>query len=148
MLSKKNFLTILCLGIILFFSSDLWMKRYFKLSFEYTSNVPISFEISYNSSSQKESIKIQQPSGNNAVSLKLYAKKVEDILINIQKNFKDLSISNIKLKGFKTIPLEVDKFDYNNIDSFDVKNNILILSSNQKTPFISYKEKLNAKASS
>ena len=90
------------------------MKRYFKLSFEYTSNVPISFEISYNSSSQKESIKIQQPSGNNAVSLKLYAKKVEDILINIQKNFKDLSISNIKLKGFKTIPLEVDKFDYNN----------------------------------
>ena len=132
-------------------SLNLWGGKYFYLSMKTSLEKDILLQIDYIKKShhafnREQSVKHLIKAGQHESKIIIPTKKLACFRLDFGSNPKQVKISNLKISGKKTISFnDFSQFELLNIDSFDIKNNILSFKSTQSNPQIVYKNILNLK---
>ena len=135
-------------------TANLWSVKEIKVRFNSESAKDIEYQIFYAGKpdkgfSEAESVKQMVKAGKRDVKIILPARKIFKFRIDPGRNPGKVVISNLALKGAKTLKLyDGNKFDYNkHIENKKIVDKKITLVSNQNDPYIVYKEKFELKAS-
>lgn len=153
-LKKKHYiqcgLAILLTSIFLYLTSSLWLGRGIIVSFDAETVKDFTYQVFYieekgkgfNPKPVSKGIKL----GKHKVEIVLPIENLLRFRLDIGINPEKVIIKNLKLIGSKTIKLNYNEFEKNQIDSFMADEEMIILSSNKVDPYITYKSELNLPA--
>ena len=154
-ISKKHYiqcgLAVLLTGLVLYFTSALWYSKAVIVSFNAEAKKEIQYQVFYleangQNFNEKRSVRKKIKSGNQKVEILLPIEKIVKIRLDIGSNPGNVIISDLQIKGSRSIKLNYNEFNKNQIDKFEVKNGKLYLTSNQGDPYLPYKNELNLPA--
>ena len=152
-LSRKHYiqcgLAVLLTGIVLYFTSALWLSRNVVVSFNTETEKDIQYQVFYtdasNSNGKTELYAVK--AGSNFVKIEIPTENIKSFRLDPgSSNPGNIIISDLQIKGSYDIKLNYSEFEHRNIDKFEVKNGKLYLTSNQGDPYLPYKSELNLPA--
>ncbi len=151
-ISKKHYiqcgLAVLLTGIILYFTSSLWSYKNIVVSFNTKLSKDIQYQVFYTEASGQsfngdQLVRKDVKSGTQRVEIVLPIEKIVRFRLDIDQNPGRVEISDLQIKGSGKIKFDYNEFNKNQIDSYEVKGDKVILSSSQSDPYLWYKKDLD-----
>lgn len=154
-ISHKHYIqcliALLLTGVMLWGTSSLWLSKSIIVVFNSQAQKDINYQVFYTEEKgqglkEQNSVRKFIKSGNHQVVIELPTPQIVKFRLDIGRNSGKIIISDLRLKAQKTINMDYKHFNKNQIDSYKIKGNKLILFSSGKDPYIVYKKELNLSA--
>lgn len=142
-----GFLTL----IVLWASSAVWLSGDITVSFNSKSTKDIDYQVFYTdkkgqSFNATQSQKMKVKAGAQNVSFILPIEKLVLFRLDFGNFPQEVTISNLTIKGVKSIKPDYNDFNFNQINKYNISNDGLTIVSNQQDPYIFYKNPLNLRS--
>ena len=152
-LSRKHYIqclmTALLTGVVLYFTSALWLIKNIIVSFNTETEKDIQYQVFYTDASSHSMATESYPvkAGSNFVRIEVPTENIKIFRLDPgSSNPGNIIISDLQIKGSYNIKLNYSEFEHRNIDKFEVKDGKLYLISNHNDPYFWYRKDLNLSA--
>lgn len=154
-IAQKSYIRCFVAGflalVVLWASSAVWLSGDITVSFDTENVKDIEYQIFYTDSKGQgfnaaQSQRMQVKAGAQNVTFVLPIEKLILFRLDFGNYPQKATISNLMIKGQKSIKLDYNDFRFNQINEHNIHNNELTIISNQQDPYISYKKVLNLKS--
>ena len=143
-ISKKHYiqcgLAVLLTGLVLYFTSSLWLIRNILVTFNSQSEKDIEYRVFYTDASGqsfngKQLLRKMVNSGNQRVEIIIPSERLLKFRMDEGIEPGKVVISGLQIKGSKIVNPDLSKVAKNQIDKYEIQGDVLTIYSDKKNPY-------------